>query len=184
MAAGKEFIAEDPVHVVVASEQPAIYDGRGNMVQPKRRRVFAKFLRGEAPIHAQKVALETFSFRKIIQNFPRERWFGYFNSKDAQLQQGWTDEEHDLIVARLVEQGYLEVKPVKIAPPWPAYDKLVKQGQRTDAHVAAKIAEKVAEDGYDPAAVAEYERQNLNRPEVLAVLDVSKDEEPEPLLAA
>lgn len=186
MAAGKEFIAEDPVHVVVASEQPAIYDGRGNMVQPKRRRVYAKFVRGAAPLYAQQLALETFSFRKIHEGIARERWFGYYNTKEAQHQFGWTDEEHDLIVNRLTEQGYLEVKPAKQAPPWPAYDKLVKQGQRTNEHVAAKIVEKVREDGYDAGVVAAYEAQNLNRPEVLAALaaiSVTEDE-PEPLIAA
>lgn len=184
MAAGKEFISEDPTRVVVASEQAAIYDGKGHMVQPKRRRLYAQFQRGIAPPYAQQVALATFGFRKIHQGIERERWFGYYNSKDAQQINSWTEDEHDQIVQRLTDLGYLEVKPVKAKAPWPAYDKLVKQGQRTDAHVAAKIAEKVAEDGYDPAEVAAYERQNLNRPEVLAVLEVAKDEEPEPLLAA
>lgn len=185
MAAGKEFIAEDPVHVVVASEQPAIYDGRGNMVQPKRRRVYAKFVRGAAPVYAQQVALESFSFRKIHQGIARERWFGYYNSKDAQRQFDWTEEEHDLIVRRLTEQGYLEVQPKKVAPPWPAYDKLVTHGQRKIEHVVEKIVAKVTEDGYDPAAVVAYEQQNLNRAEVLAALAaLTAEEEPEPLIAA
>lgn len=184
LASGKEFIAEDPVHVVVASEQQAIYDTSGRLIQPKRRKLFAKFQRGVASPAAIELALNTFSFNKIHQGIARERWFGYYNSREAQLQNNWSDDEHDLIVGRLVEQGYLEVVPVKALPPWPAYDKLVKQGQRSNEHVAQKIAEKVLEDGYDPALVAAYERQNLNRPEVLAVLEVVKDEEPEPLLAA
>lgn len=165
-----EFIAEDPVHVVVASEQKPIFDGRGRMVQPKVRRLWAKFQRGIAPEYAQKVALDTFGFRKIHEGVERERWFGYYNSRDAQLQNGWTDEEHDLIVAKLRDQDYLEVKPVKLPAPWPAYDKLVTQGQRKIEHVAEKIVASVLEGGYDAAEVAAYERQNANRPEVLDAL--------------
>jgi hypothetical protein len=180
-----EYIAEDPVHVVVASEKPAIYDTRGNMVMPKQRRLWAKFQRGIAPGYAQQVALETFDFRKIHQGIERERWFGYYNSEFAQLQNNWTDEEHDRIVAKLDEQGYLRVEPKRLPAPWPAYDKLVPQGRRTVELVAEKIAATVAENGYDPAQVAAYERQNANRPEVLAALEAGvPDEEPEPLVVA
>jgi hypothetical protein len=185
LAAGKEFIAEDPIRVVVASEQPPIYDGKGHMVQPKKRKLYAQFVRGAAPVHAQQVALTTFSFRKIHQGIAPERWFGYYNSKDAQRQHSWTEDEHDQIVGRLVELGYVQVEPIKLDAPWPAYDKLVVHGQRKIEHVAAKIAEKVLEDGYDVAAVVAYEQQNLNRPEVLAALSaLSEEEEPEPLIAA
>ena len=178
MAAGKEFIAEDPVHVVIASEAPAIYDHRGRMVEPKRRKLFAKFQRGVAPSYAQKVALATFGFRKIHEGIARERWFGYYNSRDAQRQHDWTEEEHELIVQRLTELGYLTVEPEKLSAPWPNYDNL---------RSAEKIAAKVQEDGYDPALVLEYENQNKARPDVVAALEAllpAQDEEPEPLVAA
>lgn len=187
-----EFIAEDPVHVVVSSEQPAIYDTKGRMVQPKTRKLFAKFQRGIAPQYAIDVALATFGFRKIHQvsiggpEFPREKWFGYYSSRDAQQQNGWTDEEHDLIVARLRELGYIEVEPVKATPPWPAYDKLTAQGRRTVEMVAEKIVATVQDLELDAATVAAYERQNLNRPEVLAALEqsVETEDEPDALVAA
>jgi hypothetical protein len=188
LAAGKEFIAEDPVHVVVASESPAIYDHHGRMIEPKRRRLFAKFQRGQAPVYAQKVALSTFGFRKIHEGISRERWFGYYDSKAAQKQNDWTPDEHDRIVARLTELGYLEVQPEKAAAPWPAYDKLTVQGQRTVDKVAEKIVAKITEDGYDPAEVLAYEQQNANRDAVVAavaaLLPSVEDGEPEPLVAA
>jgi hypothetical protein len=65
----------------------------------------------------------------------------------------------------------LAAEPVTLAPPWPAYDKLVVQGRRTIDLVVEKIAATVSENGYDPALVAEYERQNLNRREVLEALE-------------
>jgi len=180
-----EFIAEDPVHVVVASATEAIYDVRGRQIQPKTRRLYAKFERGRASEEAQRLALATFEFRKIHEGIDRERWFGSYNSELARIQNDWTKEEHDLIVARLREQGYLEVVPVTLTAPWPAYDKITVQGRRTIELVAQKIAETVAENGYDPAEVAAYERQNLNRPEVLAALTVPvPEEDPEPLVAA
>lgn len=185
-----EFIAEDPVHVAVASEQPAIYDVKGRMVQPKTRRLFARFQRGAAPQYAIEVALATLDFRKIHQTvgggeFPRERWFGYYDSRQAQQQNGWTEDEHDRIVGRLRELGYLEVEPKKATPPWPAYDKLVAHGRRTTEMVVQKILERVSEDGYDPAEVAAYEAQNLARPEVLAALTLEvPEEESDPLIAA
>lgn len=187
-----EFIAEDPVHVVVSSEQPPIYDVKGRMVQPKTRKVWAKFQRGIAPQYAIDVALKSFGFRKIHQvsigggEFPRERWFGYYNSREAQREHGWTDDEHEMIVERLRSAGYLEVEPVKMAPPWPSYDKLVAQGRRTPEMVVEKILAKIEEDGYDPAVVAAYERQSLNRPEVVAALEspVVEDEEADTLVAS
>ena len=182
-----EFIAEDPVHVAVASEQQAIYDNKGRQVEPKQRRVFAKFVRGVAPEYAQKVALEAFSFRKIHEGIEKARWFGYYNSRDAQQQFGWTEAEHDLIVAKLRERGYQEVQPVRAPAPWPAYDALKAHGQRKIEHVVEKILAAITDLGVDPQVVLEYEKQNLNRQEIvdaITVLTAGEESEAEPLIAA
>lgn len=62
---------------------------------------------------------------------------------------------------------YVEVVPLALTPPWPNYDRL--RGKR-GATVAERIALKVVEDGYDPAAVAAYEKATKNRDDVLAAL--------------
>ena len=70
-------------------------------------------------------------------------------------------------------------EPVKLPPPWPAYDKLVAQGRRTLEMVVEKIKAQVDEAGYDPVAVIAYERENLNRPEVIAALEPQTADEPD-----
>lgn len=76
---------------------------------------------------------------------------------------------------------YILVESPTVAPPWPTYDKLVTAGRRTTEMVAEKIAEKVVEDGYDPEAVAAYERTHLNRALVLDKLaGLVPEPEPEP----
>lgn len=77
-------------------------------------------------------------------------------------------------------RDYVLVEQPKVEAPWPSYDNIVVHGQRKIEHVAAKIAEKVAEDGYDPAEVVAYERQNLNRPEVIEAVEALTASTPEP----
>jgi hypothetical protein len=67
----------------------------------------------------------------------------------------------------------------ELAPPWPAYSRLVAQGRRTDEMVAEKIAEKVKEDGYDASEVLEYEETHLNRQSVISKLRELQRQEPE-----
>jgi hypothetical protein len=87
-----------------------------------------------------------------------------------------------LVETRLLDPRYsgpenhVLVTAPKMQEPWPNYDKLIAQGRRTNDIVAEKIAARVAEDGYgedDIAVVVAYEKANLNRPEVLAVLEVA-----------
>lgn len=81
--------------------------------------------------------------------------------------------EERLLEACSPEAHISAVKP-KAEEPWRGYDKLVAQGRRTNALIAEKIAERVQEDGYEPADIASviaYERGNLNRPEVIEALE-------------
>lgn len=182
-----QFIAENEPHVFVRSENPAVYDTKGRLVQPKSRRLAAQFRRGTAPAFAREKGLKAFEFKGLPDSgISPGQWLSYFDSVHAQRQFGWTDEEREAVEAKLLEQGYMRVEPDRLQAPWPAYDKLVAQGARTVEKVAAKITETVIENGYDPEEVAAFERENLNRPEVLDALAslIETPAEPEPLVAA
>jgi uncharacterized protein YciI len=72
------------------------------------------------------------------------------------------------------------------AAPWPAYDKLVVQGRRTVENVAEKIALMTLDMGLDPEDVLAYEREHLNRPQVVETLEglSSTEAEEEELITA
>ena len=166
-----QFIAENVPQVFVRSENPAVYDTKGRMVQPKSRRVSAEFKRGTAPGYAREIGLKAFSFNGLPDSgISPEQWISFYDSVQGQQQYGWTDEEREAIEEKLLAQGYLRVEPTRRKAPWPAYDKLVAQGARTIEKVVAKIAEKVVEDGYDADEVIAYEAENLNRAAVIEAL--------------
>ena len=68
--------------------------------------------------------------------------------------------------------------------PWPAYDSLVPQGRRTIDMVAEKIVQMTHDSGLDPASVAAYEREHLNRQVVLDALEATKVEADDELVIA
>ena len=92
-----------------------------------------------------------------------------FDSRLAQAEHGWTDEERELVeqklieVARLVPEDIIVLEDVRLAPPWPAYDSYGGN--------AKQLVAKVEEDGFEFADVLAYERENQNRPEVVALLE-------------
>lgn len=184
-----EFIAEDMVRVKIRSEIPALYDTSGRQVEPGKRRLYAQFERGNASRWAREQGLAAFGFDRMPEGTVPERWLCYYNSADDQKFRGWTDEERAEIerVLPTIHSVVLVERP-KVAAPWPAYDKLTVTGRRTIEHVVEKITAAVTDLGLDPDAVVAYERENLNRPEVLAAMETlaegEKEEEPEPLIAA
>jgi len=105
-----------------------------------------------------------------------------WDSKEAQKVYGWTDEEREKFEQKLKSHPrfglrFIEVVAEKIPAPWPAYDKLTAQGRRTIEMVAETIATKVREDGYTPADVIAYERENLNRQQVIEAIENITDVE-------
>lgn len=194
-----QFIAEDPVRIVVRSELPALHDDKGKRVRDRQQRLFAQFQRGGLPPYALDLAVKAFEFRKKPPAHPIENWVAFFDSEAGQIQNNWTTAERELVEARLTvgvadDDGRFYPPPADVllverphlAAPWPAYDKLVAQGARTVEKVSVKIAEKVTEDGYDPAEVIAYERENLNRAAVLDALAelIETPAEPELLVSA
>lgn len=100
-----------------------------------------------------------------------------FSVYDTELQQrvhGWSNERRLQVEAALdayCGQDIIKVEKPKLAPPWPAYDSIVAGGRgHSKDSVAQAIARKVKDDGYEPHYVANYERENLNRPEVLEAI--------------
>ena len=79
--------------------------------------------------------------------------------------------EANLLANTALGQDYVLVEQPVLVAPWPSYDKLTAQGRRTVEMVAEKIAAQVTENGYDVGQVLAYERQTLNRPEVVAALE-------------
>jgi serine/threonine protein phosphatase PrpC len=103
----------------------------------------------------------------------KQQWLAYYDVREDASQMGWTEEEQAAIVAALDGAGghaVLRIAPDKLTAPWPKYDSLKVQGQRTAEKVAEKIAETVLELGLDPASVIAYEQENLNRSEVVNAL--------------
>ena len=93
---------------------------------------------------------------------------GRFDSRAAQTEQGWTDEEREQVEAELIRhcgiypEALFQMPEVEAEAPWPTYDEF--KGS------PAQLAKKVSEDGYDPHEVIAYEMEHKNRDTVIAAL--------------
>lgn len=123
------------------------------------------------------------SFRGLLYDEDPIHRLSSFDSLWAQSVNGWTDEEREIVEER-VRTGpgngvdYVVVDTPRVPAPWPGYDSLTVQGRRTIQLVAEKIAAMTADTGTPPSHVLAYERENLNRPEVLAAVTALTAEEP------
>lgn len=93
-----------------------------------------------------------------------------FDSEVAKLQNGWTDDEEALVVEALRAKGpigsmYIEFVPEPAAKPWNGYDEL------TDADRIVELAKAI---DADLVQVAQYERENANRPKVLDAIEAAQ----------
>jgi hypothetical protein len=166
---------DGPITVRVREKKEAIHDTEGRLVREAQRALYAKFHRFSAPEWARQIGRETFQFPTCPQDVDPGDWLAYMDTDDEAREYKWTGEERAAVESKLLEiaplYGYMVVDKPRQSPPWPAYDKLVAQGQRTNVKIGETIVRKVVEDGYDPAAVASYERENLCRPEVVDALE-------------
>jgi len=96
-----------------------------------------------------------------------------FDSIEAQAQEGWSDEEREWVERALVReaeihpQDLLVVAVKRALAPWPTYDEF--------KGTATQLCKKIEEDGYEFASVLDYERENQNRAEVIAKLELACD---------
>lgn len=98
-----------------------------------------------------------------------------FDSEIAKLQNGWTDEDEALVVETLRTQGpinvmYAELVPAKADKPWNGYDEI------EDAERVVELATAIQADLQQ---VAQYERENRARPEVIAAIEAAIGQTPE-----
>jgi hypothetical protein len=145
--------------------------------------LYAQFYPGDMRPLERELALASFQFNGSYQaedevtTIPPDYRIGVFDSIQAQIASGWSDEERILVEETLRTQAdlypsdVLIVPEVRAKPPWPRYDDF---GETTSALIA-----KIIEDGYSFEDVLTYEHENQARPEVLAALEqVVADGEP------
>jgi hypothetical protein len=104
---------------------------------------------------------------EVTQVAPDYR-IGLFDSRAAQIEQGWTDEDRKTVEEELERLALanpselLLVVGIRAEAPWPNYD--VYDGSIND------LCTKVIEDGYDLDEVLAYEESAQDRPEIIAAL--------------
>jgi len=139
-----------------------------------QRALVAQFDVAVANADERAQARQRFSFNGFAQEQdkvtivePDARISGY-DTRLAQIEHGWSDEERELVeeellkeVNRLPEDLFL-VEEIRALPPWPTYDHY--KGN------AKQLIRKIEEDGFDFGEVLVYERENLDRPEVVDLL--------------
>jgi|SRR5262245_21181495 len=98
---------------------------------------------------------------------PPDYRIGVFDSEVGQAENGWSDEERELVEKTLIETGALTdnviaVPLTVVPPPWPRYDEFTGTTEQ--------LVRKLVEEGHDLVATLEYERANQKRPELMAAL--------------
>lgn len=145
------------------------------------RRVFAEFHKGGIPEWAMELAVDRFPMNGKPLDLPARMYLCAYDSEVAQQEHQWSDEERAMIEAKLRAQAdVIEILPPQTETPWPNYDKIVVHGRRKIEHVVEKVLEGIETTGVSKDQVLAYERQNLNREEVLAAVEAhDKVSEPE-----
>jgi hypothetical protein len=136
------------------------------------RRVFAEFIRGGVPQWAMPTAEKTFQLHLKPEGISADRWLCYYDSDADQASRGWTDEERQMIEAKLdKDPRIVRIEAPKLTAPYQKYDahRNIK-GQRTVAHAIKDILATYEAAGFDVQHAIAYERQELNDPEVIAAL--------------
>ena len=137
-----------------------------------KQRIDANFINHHVTDDDLAVAVASFSFPGLPEDTDTNehvspRWrCSVWDSEYSQQTEGWTDEEIEMIVAKLRSSSgngvdHIEVTPVAAKTPFPNYDELSIE----EILQLAKIA------GFDLKAIAAYERENQNREALLKRLE-------------
>jgi hypothetical protein len=163
-------------HGIREGRYSVLKDGQRHELQ---KGLFAQFRRGLLTEQEENVAIAGLTHlglpidRDTEEHFsPRSRISG-FDTVIAQEENYWTDEERELVEETLrksphLNQAFIELAAAKAEKPWPLYD------NAPDAQTIVDMAELA---GIPFESVAAYERENQNRPEVLAALSGQRDED-------
>ena len=128
--------------------------------------------RGVAPEWAVDVARAHFKFtnRGLIEV---ERYCAYVDTEEWARLGNYDDDlrrrAESLLLAKY--PTVIAVDPPKLKPPWPTYDKLQPQGQRTPLKVAERNLELAEETGVPVEDLVTYEKLNRNNPEIVAAYE-------------
>jgi hypothetical protein len=148
--------------------------GPDGVMVPEQTELIAEFTPDLRTDVERDLALSTFVFRgmPIYENGqpvdPTYR-ISVFDSEIAKLQNGWTDSDEQEVVESLRHNGpigqmYVEVLPVAADKPWNGYD---------DLNDTARIVDLALGIDADLSKVVQYERENANRPDVIAALEAA-----------
>lgn len=168
------------LQVVCKLEDPALHDTAGRVVKRAERKLVAQFQRGGAPDWVVAEAQKRFDFKGRGDGEPLAMLIGVFDSALARDAHKWSEDEHDTVVRHLrdtVNPYWFVAEQPKLPAPWPTYDKLTVQGQRTAEKVAAKNVETALEIGVSLADMIAYERQNRNDAKVIAAYEQALEDQ-------
>jgi hypothetical protein len=144
-----------------------------------QEQLVARFSIGEVTGDERSLARQYFAFNGFYQEedlvtiVEPDYRISAFDSLKAQAQEGWTDEEREWVEKALLREAELDpqslvaIEAKRATPPWPTYDAFTG--------TPAALCKKIEEDGYEFLAVLNYERENQNRPEVIAKLELACD---------
>lgn len=169
------FLASGPIKIYAVPEVEEIRDTSNVIVREGKPLIIAQFQQGGAVQEwAKKMALERLSFGGLPDDYDPMHQIGWYDTDYEASINGWDavtkKQVEDKLLAHQDQTYFLAERP-KATPPWPNYPKIVAKGARTIDKVVATILEKIEEDGYTADVVADYERDHLNRPEVLTALE-------------
>lgn len=135
------------------------------------------FVFGDLTEWERKQALDHWSnnMRGLGQNEEPLWRFSSYDTLVAAEQHEWTPEmrvKFEQVLRTSPSNGvdYIIIDKPLVPKPWPKYDDLTVVGRRTIDIVCKEITDRVSDLGLDVESVKIYERENLNRPEVLAAL--------------
>lgn len=160
--------------VQVRAIQTEAYASGGMSVATKP--LYARFDVGQLRPEERELALNTWTFNGLYQEqdevtiVPPDYRIGLFDSVQAQVADGWSDEERQLVENDLtkasLDLGDIIVVPrTMVEPPWPRYDDFPGT---TEA-----LINRLVDDGYDLERTLQYERDMQNRPDVVEALELA-----------
>ena len=141
----------------------------------------AMFQEGRLLPAERELALTHFTFNGSYQEMDEvttvapDYRIGSFDTREAQQDNQWTDEERRQVeeellrLAALAPGDLLAVPEIRLAPPWPRYDDY--DGSLID------LMQKIVDDGYRLEDVLVYERENQERYEVIEALEQMIEDE-------
>lgn len=170
-----------------------IRDDRGRLVRAYKRPLRVEFQQGGGiPDYARAEARARLAFLGASEDEDPMMRMGWFDLDLAAQQNGWDDEEKEIIEESIrAAEGtdYIIVRPVQASAPYPQYDQHRRvQGRRTVEHAIKDISAAYELAGFDVGQAIAYEQQHGNDPEVVAALGAlgvaPEEDEAEPLIAA